>query len=352
MMIDFLKIRTFSQSEIIRLRGLELVPDYPIQGWETYKISDRIKFRFKPLYESGEFIGYAFADLSIQPHFIFNGGIHNGNDFSPSDCINTLNKIFKDLGIQDLSEFQIIGIEFGVNVIPQTDIKEIINSIKYWKRKPFRRNKADFSLITDSTAHKQIKAYAKGIDAKERLKTDEVHPNTFRFEIRIKKQQQIKFSIWKSKGSQGKFTAKELFETSTYQRFKELIIQDLGYTLFLTKPKKIEGLTSQEKKDIKQLSNPIRWTAYLQDQNRDKFNYNRKKYERIIAKIPNIKTEIKEQIEAKFKEWGNPAILPNNNKQEQTCKSQIINKLTKNNSAILPSHAHTHAFYRVEFQKK
>src|SRR5690606_31990749 len=96
----------------------------------------------------------------------------------------------------------IIGIEFGVNVIPQTDIKEVINSILYWKRKPFKRNKAEFSLITDSTAHKQVKAYAKGTDAKERLKTNEVHPNTFRFEIRIKKQQQIKLSIWTPKGSQ------------------------------------------------------------------------------------------------------------------------------------------------------
>src|SRR5690606_30066286 len=126
MMIDFLRIRTFSQTEIIRLRGLELVPDYPIQGWECLKLNDRIKLRLKTLYQDGEFIGYAFADLSIQPHFIFNGGKHNGNDFTPSDCIRTLNKIFNDLRIQDLAEFQIIGIEFGINVVPETEIKEII----------------------------------------------------------------------------------------------------------------------------------------------------------------------------------------------------------------------------------
>src|SRR5690606_13500391 len=274
MMIDFLKIRTFNQSEILNLRGLELVPDYPIQGWETYKLNDRVKLRLKPLYQNSEFIGYAFADLSIQPHFIFNNGVHNGNDFAPSDCIRTLNKIFEDLRIQDLAEFQIIGIEFGVNVIPQTDIKEIINSIKYWKRKPYKRNKTDFSLITDSTAHKQIKAYAKGLDAIERLKTDEVHPNTFRFEIKSKERKFLNL------------TALDLLNSRVYGDFEKRIISDLNFTLFVGKPKTKKGLTIKEKRELKELTNPDSWTAYLNDKNRDKFNYQRKKYERIMAKIP------------------------------------------------------------------
>lgn len=338
-MIDFLKIRTFSQSEIIRLRGLDLVPDYSIQGWECYKISDRIKLRLKPLYESGEFIGYAFADLSIQPHFIFNNGVHNGNDFSPSDCINTLNKIFKDLGIRDLAEFQIIGIEFGVNVIPETEIKEIINSILYWKRKPFRRNKADFSLITDSTNHKQIKAYAKGLDAVERLKTDEVHPNTFRFEIKSKERKFLNL------------TALDLFDFEVYKDFQKRILSDFNLTLFVSKPKTKKGLTIKEKRDLKELSNPDSWIEYLQDKNRDKFNYQRKKYERITSKIPTIKTEIKEQIEAKFNDWKNSAFSTKKNKQKKADKNQVINKLNKNNSAFSTSHARTHAFYSWNLQK-
>jgi len=325
MMIDFLRIRTFSQTEIIRLRGLELVPDYPIQGWECLKLNDRIKLRLKTLYQDGEFIGYAFADLSIQPHFIFNGGKHNGNDFTPSDCIRTLNKIFNDLRIQDLAEFQIIGIEFGINVVPETEIKEIINSIKYWKRKPFKRNKADFSLITDSTAHKQIKAYAKGLDAIERLKTDEVHPNTFRFEIKSKERKFLNL------------TAMDLLNSRVYDDFQKRILSDLNFTLFVGKPETKKGLTIKEKRELKELTNPDSWTAYLNDKNRDKFNYQRKKYERIMAKIPNPKSEIKEQIEAKFNEWKNSAFSTKKIKQKKADKNQSINKLNKNNSAFSTS---------------
>lgn len=340
MMIDFLKIRTFNQTEIQTLRGLDFAPDYPIQGWECYKVNDRVKFRFKPLYESGEFIGYAFADLSIQPHFIFNSGKHNGNDFTPSDCIRTLNKIFDDLRIQDLAEFQIIGIEFGVNVIPETEIKEIINSIKYWKRKPFKRNKADYSLITDSTAHKQVKVYAKGIDAIERLKTDEVNPNTFRFEIKTKERKFLNL------------TALDLLNSRVYDDFEKRIISDLNFTLFVSKPQTKKGLSIKEKRELKELSNPDNWREYLQDKNRDKFNYQRKKYELITAKIPTIKTEIKELIEAKFNEWKNSANSTKKKKQKKADKNQSINKLSENNSAFSTSHARARAFYTWNLQKK
>lgn len=340
MMIDFLRIRTFSQSEILNLRGLELATDYPIQGWECYKVNDRIKFRFKPLYQNSEFIGYAFADLSIQPHFIFNDGKHNGNDFTPSDCIQILKRIFKDLGIQDLAEFQIIGIEFGVNVIPETDIKEIINSILYWKRKPFKRNKADFSLITDSTAHKQIKAYAKGLDAIERLKTDEVHPNAFRFEIKSKERKFLNL------------TAMDLLDSRVYDDFQKRILTDLNFTLFVGKPKTKKGLTVKEKSELKELSNPDKWKEFLKDKNRDKFNYNRKKYERIMAKIPTIKTEIKEQIEAKFNQWENSANSTKKKKQKKAHKNQSINQLTQINSANSTSRTPTRAFYTWKMQRK
>lgn len=339
-MIDFLRIRTFSQSEILNLRGLELVLDYPIQGWECLKLNDRVKLRLKPLYQDGEFIGYAFADLSIQPHFIFNNGVHNGNDFTPTDCILTLNKIFEDLRIQDLAEFQIIGIEFGVNVVPETEIKEIINSIKYWKRKPFKRNKADFSLITDSTAHKQVKVYAKGIDAIERLKTDEVHPNAFRFEIKSKERKFLNL------------TALDLFDTEVYEDFQRRIVSDLNFTLFVSKPQTKKGLSIKEKRELKELTNPDSWTAYLNDKNRDKFNYQRKKYERIMAKIPNVKSEIKELIEAKFYQWQNSAFSTKKIKQKKADKNQTINKLNEKNSAFSTSHARARAFYTWNLQKK
>lgn len=343
-MIDFMKIRTFCQTEIIRLRGLELIPDCPKQGWENYRLSDidRIKLSFRPLFEAGELIGYCYADISIQPHFIFNNGKHNGNDFSTTQCTNTLKVVFESLNIADLSDFEVINLEFGVNVIPSTDVKEIVSAIYYWKRKPFRRNKADYSRITDSSTHKQIKAYAKGIDALERLKTDEVHPNTMRYEIKIKKQQQIKFSIWKNKYRERKFTAEELFKDSTYNRFQELIIQDLNLTLFLSKPKSMKGLNTKEKKTLRNLYNPKNWETFLTSPNRDCFNYNRKIYERISKKIPTIKQELQTLIEAKFQEWKNSAILPNKSfstNEHNTLKKREINKNKFCNSTLTHTHA-------------
>src|SRR5690606_7970083 len=117
------------------------------------------------------------------------------------------------------------------------DVKEVVNSIKYWKRKPYKRNKADFSLITDSTAHKQIKAYAKGLDAIERLKTNEVHPNTFRFEIKTKERKFLNL------------TALDLFDTEVYEDFQRRILTDLNFTLFVGKPKTKKGLTVKEKRE-------------------------------------------------------------------------------------------------------
>src|SRR5690606_30857080 len=167
--------------------------------------------------------------------------------------MQVLDEVFKLLKIEknDLNEYRVVNIEFGVNVIPETDVKEVVNSIKYWKRKPFRRNKADFSLITNSTAHKQIKAYAKGIDDLERLKSGEVHPNTFRFEIKQKKSQQIVYSILKTKDSKEKFTADNLFKIDVYERFQELLLNDLDLTLFIENPKTKKGLTKKEKADLK-----------------------------------------------------------------------------------------------------
>src|SRR5690606_36389879 len=127
---------------------------------------------------------------------------------------------------------------------------------------------------------------------------------------------------------------------------------DFNLTLFVSKPKTKKGLTVKEKRDLKELSNPDNWREYLQDKNRDKFNYQRKKYERITSKIPTIKTEIKEQIEAKFNDWKNSAFSTKKNKQKKADKNQVINSLNKNNSANSTSHVRRHVFYRWKMQKK
>ena len=313
-MIDYVKLQTFSQPIIIHCKNLELLPDTPKKGRECWKINERIKFEFRPVYEDSQIIGYNHLCIIIQPHFIFNDGIHNGNEFSDVQCIQILENIFQSIDIESkqLVEFRITSIEFGVNVIPKTDIKEIMNSIYYWKRKPFKRNKAKYSLISITSLEKQIKTYAKGIDAVERLKTDEVHPNTYRFEIKEKKSRKIKL------------TADLLLKSETYNKFKHIIIEDFDFVLFLEQNIYKKSIHIKERRLLKEYQCLDTWKEFLNDKNRDKFNYNRKKYEEISSKYSTIKGEIRSLILKSFQNWKNSAKSPSKNTR-YNIKYQTVN---------------------------
>ena len=86
-MIDQIKFRTFSQSEISKLRSLNLLPDYPKQGRECFMIKERTKLEFRTIQQNDEHLGYLHADIILFPHYLFNDNKHNGNDFAPDDCI-------------------------------------------------------------------------------------------------------------------------------------------------------------------------------------------------------------------------------------------------------------------------
>lgn len=311
MMIDFLKLRTYNQDQISILRNLEgLIYDFPKKGRECLKLSDRIKIEFRPIEQYGNLLGYHYADLVIYPHYIFNEGKHNGNDFPPKKCIKVLREIFNSLGMitNEIDDYKVVNIEFGVNVIPETNIKTVVGSLKYWKRKPFVRNKAKYSLITNSTAHKQIKAYAKGIDDIDRIKSGEIHHNTFRWEIKSKEQKFLKL------------TANHLLKISVYEDFQNRLLSDLSLSLFVGEIDDLGILSKIEINQLTEMSKPESWQNYLNDKNRDKFNYQRKKYEMICSKIRTIKAEIEELIRTKFNEWENSAnsMEKNGNTQNTT----------------------------------
>ncbi len=298
MPIDYLKLQTKFQPIIMQVRELDLLPNYAKKGRECFKLNERIQFEFRPAFEYDEFVGYSILEIIIYPHYLYNGGKHNGNDFKPTDCIKVLSDVFEVLRINEkhFKELDVVNIEFGVNVIPETDVKEVVSSIKYWKSKPFRRNKAKYSLITDSTKHKQIKAYAKGIDDLDRIKSGEIHPNTFRLEIKSKERKFLKLKL------------NDLFKDEVYNDFQKRILDELKYIIFLDQNLIKNKLIPKEKNAVRMYLNPDSWKNFLSDVNRDKFNYNRKKYEMICAKFPTIKGEIKRAIEHKFSEWKNSAI--------------------------------------------
>jgi hypothetical protein len=58
---------------------------------------------------------------------------------------------------------KVCNLEFGLNIIPETDIKNLINGILFYKKTPFKVGDFPYFKKTDATTYKFLKAYAKGL---------------------------------------------------------------------------------------------------------------------------------------------------------------------------------------------
>lgn len=131
-MIDLLKLRTFD-NDIINL--LLLHTDFkeckPINNYYkslVHKGGYKIKLHFRKANTKGDLIGFSFLDLVISPHYHKNNYLHNGDDFTPLDCIKSINDILSYLGIKDsqIKGLEVVNIEFGFNLIPLSNVTNII----------------------------------------------------------------------------------------------------------------------------------------------------------------------------------------------------------------------------------
>ena len=140
-------------------------------------------------------VGYSSLHIVISPHYHFNNYLHNGNDFTPHQCIKTMEEILQYISIKpnDFDVLKVVNIEFGLNIIPETDIQNLINNILYYKKTPFiiPEPKNVFSKRTDNTKYKQLKAYAKGLQFAD-VPECGIDINTFRFEVKSKQGKNIK----------------------------------------------------------------------------------------------------------------------------------------------------------------
>ena len=92
-MLDNLKLITYDQTIIQRLAALP--------GFEPYrhrnnnyagfcKYGKLMRLDFRKSFENGTFAGFHHVAISISPHYCYNNYLHNGNDFEPQKCINTI----------------------------------------------------------------------------------------------------------------------------------------------------------------------------------------------------------------------------------------------------------------------
>ena len=297
-MLDMFKLRTQSQNTINSLLSNPLLSNYEKKGLDCFKINDRIKLEFRPVYEDYKKIGYNYVDLIIFPHFIKNNYLHNGDDFSPIQCIEIIKDVFKKLNLEidEINEFNLIKIEYGLNIILLQDIKTIIPQFIFYSKSSFIRNKANYSLISDTCKHKQVKVYAKGIDCLERLKVNGININTLRIELKSNQRRFIKLK------------PSDLLKLETYDKLMENILKEFDSIIMLEPNLDKKCLNKNEIKDLKKYLKINTWQEYKNSINRDLFNYNRNKYNKICAKSNSMKSEIKYLIKSKFNEWKYSAI--------------------------------------------
>ncbi|WP_179471572.1 hypothetical protein [Chryseobacterium sp. H1D6B] len=234
-----------------------------------------MRLDFRKSIENGCLIGFRHAEVSISPHYHFNNYLHNGNDLSPKKCLKSLEGIFTFLQIRkaEFALLKVVNIEYGLNFIPTVDVKNLIEGISFHKRTFFIVPYASkpYFKITDATKYKQIKAYAKGLQFADHPEYG-VNINTFRFEIKSKQSKCI--------AKIGIKTVKDLFNEKIYDKLFQSILDEWVSVLY----------THEKEK----------FSEFLKDSNRDKFNYERQKYMKINIETRNICRQIKGQLIDKF----------------------------------------------------
>lgn len=220
-------------------------------------------------------------EILIKPHYYFNNNLHNANDFTVLECINTLTKI-KELFNLPVNKLTILNIEFGLNALSPIDCKDLILCAIYHEKNEFI-NSSDslkFSKISfkhhkngKANKYKQIKFYAKGLQF-----LDHIDINTFRFEIKSKERKYIK--------SLGVYAYADLLKAETYNTLADIIELEFKKVLILDINNKGLNLTNKELSKLNEYLNPIKWVKSLQG-NRNLFNKHKVDYQKLLNKTRN-----------------------------------------------------------------
>ena len=309
-MLDNLKLITYNQTIINRLAEMQ------VQGFEPYqhrnnnylglcKYGKLLRLDFRKVFEAGKLAGFHHVAISISPHYHFNDYLHNGNDFTPKDCVKIITVILTYLGIEplEIDLLKVVNIEFGLNIIPETDVKNLINGLLFYKKTPFvvPNTENPYFKITDATKYKNIKAYAKGLQFAE-FPQYGINPNTFRFEVKSKKGANIQ--------KYGIDNAKDLLKVETYQRLGQELINEWEQILLTNETVDFSDLKPDEVQFVQSANKTEFWSAMFTENYRNKFTRYKEKYQRILRGKNNLHTQIKGQIIDKLINWSSGADFP------------------------------------------
>lgn len=296
-MIDNTKFLTYNQTVINRLLQHpdfeECKPktnNYYSKKHSMYGV--KMSLDFRKAMENGKIIGYRHLELNTSPHYHYNQYHHNGNDFTATDCARTLNDILTYLGIQpqEFEELNVCNIEFGLNIIPEVDIKTLIDGLFYYKKTPFKTGDFPYFKKTDATSYKQIKVYAKGLQFAD-IPQYGINPNTFRFEVKSKQAKYIK--------ELGIRSSVNLLNLETYSKLEQALVDEWEQILLINlepKTDDLKGLKEDEVQFIKNAKSFDFWSDLIEQKHRNTFGGNKLKYHKIFKRKGNLHTQIKGQI--------------------------------------------------------
>lgn len=308
-MLDFIKLRIDNQELINRVflhpDFVKCIPknNYYYSKYQYQKeIQKKLQLDFHKINDFNEF---DYVDVCISPHYHFNNYLHNGNDLTPENCIKSIFEILDYLQIKsyELNELKVVNLEVGVNIIPKTDVKELINGIYYSKKTPIKVYEHPYNRRTEEkdSEYKIIKTYAKGLQFQDQPQLG-IDINTFRFEVKTKKHRKIK--------SLGITTAKDLLNIAKYPRLAEEVINEWQNVLLINLKPDLTTLRREDVQFIKQSVKLDFWNDLITKKHRNTVRNNKNKYYNILKGKNNLHHLIKLQIIDKIYQLLNCANSP------------------------------------------
>ena len=307
-MVDNVKLLSECQFTISRLLSLpffkpkKLGKNYDYLVHKSYGIKFRLQFR--KVFSKRKFIGYKHVEIIFAPHYHYNAYKHNGNDFNPINCIKAIQDILDELEFlkSEYADLKVVNIEFGFNLILNIYFGLIIDGLLFHKKTNFYKKLKylPYYLITDSTAHKQIKVYAKGLQCHEKLNAFEVDKNTLRIEVKSKQSKYI--------NKLGIYTAKDLLNLCKYDKLMDEVLKEWDSILLLNLNPDFGNMKKDEVVFIQNANKKSYWQDLLAENvNRNKFGRHKAKYYKILKGENNLHQQIKNKIIDKIEQFKSDA---------------------------------------------
>lgn len=307
-MVDNVKLLCKSQSTILRLLLLSNFKPLKKGKYYDYLVQkiygNKFRLQFRKVFNKRKFLGYCHVEIVFFPHYHYNNYKHNGNDCSPLNCIKAIQEILDDLEFlkSEYADLKVVNIEFGFNLILNIYFGLIIDGLLFHKKTNFHKKLKylPYYLITDSTAHKQIKVYAKGLQCHEKLNAFEVGKNTLRIEVKSKQSKYInKLDI---------YTAKDLLNLRKYDRLMDEVLKEWDSILLLNLNPDFDNMKKDEVEFIQNANKKSYWQDLLAENvNRNKFGRHKAKYYKILKGENNLHQQIKNKIIDKIEQFKSDA---------------------------------------------